>query len=139
MAFISKSEVQEKQKKLAKLNKQFNVSARFGGSNTHNLNLTIQSGAIDFIGNYCKTITSKSADNSDAAYYACLNNVVQVNHYHMANQFDGEALKYLNKALEIMHENHFDESDPMTDHFNCAWYIRINVGKFNKPFKFVNA
>lgn len=28
----------------------------------------------------------------------------------------------------------FDESDIMTDYFHTAWYVDINVGKWNQPY-----
>jgi hypothetical protein len=34
----------------------------------------------------------------------------------------------------MMVGNH-DKSDVMTDYFNVGWYIDINIGKWDKPYK----
>ena len=59
---------------------------------------------------------------------------LSVNHYYI-NDSDkyGEAEKeVLRKINDILHIGHFDESDAMTDYFHCAWYISIEIGKWDK-------
>ncbi len=33
----------------------------------------------------------------------------------------------------------YDNSDIMTDYFDVAWYVDINIGKWNKPYKLVES
>ena len=35
---------------------------------------------------------------------------------------------------EIINKYHWDESDAMTDYFNCAFYYSYGIGKWNKEF-----
>lgn len=57
----------------------------------------------------------------------------QVNHYHIDSAGLGKketaALKKIN---EIMHREHWDKSDIMTDYFHCAYYTHLEIGKWNK-------
>ena len=53
------------------------------------------------------------------------------------NAFSGKALEYMQKAKEIMYADHYDESDSQSDYFHCAYYINMEVGKYNKVYKFV--
>tara|TARA_R110000803_G_scaffold149611_4_gene215041 strand:+ start:1138 stop:1494 length:357 start_codon:yes stop_codon:yes gene_type:complete len=60
---------------------------------------------------------------------------VQINHFHLQNHYDGQALEILKKAHDAMlSADWYDDSDSMTDYFNTAYYIRMNVGSWNKPF-----
>ena len=56
-----------------------------------------------------------------------------VNHYYINEHYENNAAEMLEKLSDIVHANHWDESDPMTDYFHCAYYVTINVGKWNKP------
>jgi hypothetical protein len=44
-----------------------------------------------------------------------------------------EAFKALKSA------DWYDESDPMTDYFNIAYYVDVNVGKWDRPYEVTNA
>lgn len=58
----------------------------------------------------------------------------QVNHYHIDSNFTGEASIILNKINECLHIGHYDHSDVQTDYFDCAWYVGINIGKWDKDY-----
>ena len=52
-----------------------------------------------------------------------------VNIYHIDQQHPSSTAKVLNRILEIISEDHYDESDAQTDYFNCAYYRDIRIGK----------
>lgn len=64
----------------------------------------------------------------------------QVNHYHthMYGEFQG----FFDRLSEIAHtapglaggRKWFDDSDAMTDYFSTAYYVNIEVGKYDKPY-----
>ena len=57
-----------------------------------------------------------------------------VNHFYIDKSSFGEEEKVvLKKINEIMHEDHWDKSDIMTDYFNCSWYNRLGIGKWDRP------
>jgi hypothetical protein len=35
--------------------------------------------------------------------------------------------------------SYFDKTDTMTDFHHCAYYVNVNLGRYDKPFKFVQA
>ena len=60
----------------------------------------------------------------------------QVNHYWLDENFDGMALTVLKAIRAGLMTNHYDNSDAQSDYFDCAHYISINVGRWNKPYEF---
>ena len=58
-----------------------------------------------------------------------------VNVYHIDRHYTGIARDFLNELVKAMKGTKwFDKSDIMTDYFHTAYYININVGKWNKPY-----
>ena len=58
-----------------------------------------------------------------------------VNVYHIDKHYTGRAKDFLNELVVAMKGTKwFDKSDIMTDYFHTAYYIDINVGKWNKPY-----
>lgn len=60
-----------------------------------------------------------------------------LNHYHLDNAIEQLDLgkreaQTVRKMLEIANHGHWDKSDIMTDYFNCAYYINLEIGKWDK-------
>ena len=64
---------------------------------------------------------------------------ISVNHHHIAHNFkhEPEAVKILTLINECLHIGHYDKSDIQSDYFDCAWYISMGIGKWNKPYEVV--
>jgi hypothetical protein len=62
---------------------------------------------------------------------------LQVNVYHINKNHVGKARFFLNEVLDAIKStgDWYDNSDVMTDYFNTAFYIDINVGRWDKPYK----
>ena len=106
MAYMNK----EKKEKLAPAVKA--ICAKYGVKGTlriHNhstLVLTVLSGKIDFFG-------SESEDKMG---------------------WTGEAKKFMDEVETAMNVGNHNNSDIMTDYFDVGWYVRINVGEWDKPY-----
>jgi hypothetical protein len=62
----------------------------------------------------------------------------EINKYHIDAScerlgLEGKEKDVIEKMLEIAEDGHWDESDSMTDYFNCAYYIAIRIGDWDKP------
>jgi len=45
-------------------------------------------------------------------------------------------LEIIDKIVKSMYTaDYYDESDAMTDYFNTAYYVSVNIGKWDKPFE----
>jgi hypothetical protein len=97
--------------------------------------LTLKSGAIDFIGNSNKVCGS---DHYQVArgFKPETSGHSQVNPYWFQDHYDGKAKAFLTEAFKALKSaDWYDESDAMTDYFNTAYYVDINIGKWNKPYE----
>jgi hypothetical protein len=61
---------------------------------------------------------------------------VQVNTHYMDRDFkDTEVGELFAKINAILYGcDYYDNSEPQTDYFDTAYYVSMNIGKWNKPF-----
>ena len=144
MAYITKEQVQEKNKKLKELNKKYGVKGIFSGSNSSSLTLTVHEGSLDFVKWYVDSLV-KVKDWSMYINPQSLEQTIKdvektrnfiVSKYNLSDYLASPCLDYLQDALEIMLEGYYNNSDIMSDYFDCAWHMTIQVGKWDKPYKF---
>ena len=64
-------------------------------------------------------------------------NYVQVNEFWLQDQFEVELLAQFEKFKAALNVGNHDNSDPMTDYFDVGWYVSINLGKWDRPFRYV--
>lgn len=57
-----------------------------------------------------------------------------VNPYHPHHSFD-ESLPVIEAILAAMNNGNHDRSDVQSDYFDVGWYVDINIGSWDKPFK----
>lgn len=123
MAYIDKEQKAEKEVRLKVLAKEYGIKATVARDNHDTIVLNISGGKIDFFGSYNEVDTHYSSS------------YIQVNEYFIARDFNGIAQEFLMKARDIMDEGNFNDSDAMVDYHRRGWYIRINIGKWNKPYR----
>jgi hypothetical protein len=93
--------------------------------------LTIQAGAIDFIGNF-------NAYNANKNGFNPASDSIQVNPYWYKDHFDGVAKQALSEIVPAMYSaDWYDRSDSQSDYFDTAYYVDVNVGKWAKPYEFI--
>lgn len=96
------------------------------------LKLNIKSGSLDFIGDFNDTV---SKDPYRTSYWAPAKDYLDVNPYHYDKHFSNKMIrKFLDEVLRAMNDGNHDNSDIQTDYFDVGWYVRVNIGKWNKPY-----
>lgn len=104
---------------------KYGVKASLAVGNHSTIVLNVKSGKIDFFEDY--------GDREDARKFG-----IDVNPYWFHEHFAGESKEFLTEAFAALKSaGWYDESDSMTDYFNTAYYLRINIGKWNKPYVLV--
>ena len=141
MAYITKDQVKEKTVKIKAIAKKYGCKVSVSGSNSSTITVRFTEGKIDFWQNIIDTAVANQRGNlddiKDNMEYCKEKMHLQINHYWMDTHYSGEVLQMLQEIKAVLHEDHYDYSDAMTDYFNCAWYIGIQVGRWDKPYKLV--
>lgn len=114
MAYVNNETKQKIQAALKPVFKKYGIKATVAkGSYASSLVVNISAGEIDFGTDY-----------------------QQVNIYWIDDNHTGKAKDFLNEVLrEIKRAGEwYDESDSQIDYFNTAFYISINIGRWDKPY-----
>ena len=115
---------QEKKAKIAALVKpilkKYGVKATLSVRDYRSICLNIQSSGIDFFGDITES---------------CQRNYMQVNPYWYNKNFKGKSLEFFSEVIPVLYSvDYYNRSDSMTDYFDVAYYVDVNVGKWNKPY-----
>lgn len=119
--------------------KKYGLKGTFAVRNHSTIVLNIKSGKIDFIENYIKADVEKSYAkhmSEDQIAYIRKNRLIDVNPYWFQEHFSGKAKAALTEIFVAMKRagEWYDNSDSMTDYFDTAYYVDVNIGKWNKPY-----
>ena len=113
MAYISQKDKKELAPGIKAVLKKYGMKGSIAIKNHMSLVVNLQSGPI----------------------YFDMDGYTSVNVYHIDKHYTGRAKDFLNELVVAMKGTKwFDKSDIMTDYFHTAYYIDINVGKWNKPY-----
>jgi hypothetical protein len=134
MAYMS----QELKKKLAPgikaVFKKYGVKGTIGVRHHSSLVVTIREGVLDLVGDaneYGKAL----AERRGYDYYP--ETYPNINPYYCEEQVVDNKIGQFYKELKVamMGDEWYDRSDAMTDYFDTAYYMDINVGAYEKPYK----
>lgn len=143
MAYVYKDTIDKVRAALKVLNKEYGMKTSVSGTNSSSLKVRIVSGKIDFVQNRLDMLEadnrySEAEKENHRLYLTKFNSGIQVNHYWLDTSFSGVALEYLEKVKAIMSVDHWDKSDIQSDYFHCAYYMNIDIGKWDKPYEVTN-
>ena len=136
MAYMS----QENKAKLAPaikaVLKKYGLKGTIAVRNHSTLCCNISEGPLDFISNMLEIARERPDSYYYKEAYTGRPMSLDVNPYWIADNYTGKVLDCL-LALKaaMMGPDWYDRSDIQTDYFDTAWYIDINVGKWNKPYQ----
>lgn len=133
MAYID----QETKKKLApeikKVLKKYGMKGTISIKNHMALCVTLRQGALDLIGNINR-YNKELCDQTGEPFF-------EVKDYYQANAINyrgtgNETIdSFFRELISAMKGDiWFDNSDSMTDYFHTAYYLDIDVGKYNRPY-----
>lgn len=120
---------------------KYGVKGSLSVRNHSTIVLTLKSGRIDFVENFIQTDSDKACvRRMDAAQLKLLRERqnLDVNPYWFQEHFSGQAKKFLTEAYKALKSaDWYDESDAQSDFFDTAYYVDVNVGKWNTPYAVV--
>jgi hypothetical protein len=129
---------QDKKKSLAPQIKavlaKYGMKATIGVNNYSTLVVNIREGKLDLIGQANRDNEAVAARRGDRVYKVEGN--YQVNPYYAHESGDAKIGRFFEELIAAMKgKMWYDNSDIMTDYFDTAYYLDINVGKWDKPYK----
>lgn len=99
--------------------------------------LTVWSAPVDMIADHVAYINARNTQPWQHRYEEKPTHI-SVNHHWLDEQFVSQELTDLwKRILETIKDagEWFDKSDIQTDYFNTAFYISLNLGRWDKPFE----
>ncbi len=135
MAYMSQEKKKSIETKLKPVLKKYGVKGRLGVEHHSALVLTITEGALDFIAQaneHNRKIAERRGDKPHIVkdYY-------QENPHYCAQRAEGTKIgEFWSEVVPILNDGNHDNSDSQTDYFDVGWYVNINIGRWNKPYKY---
>ena len=120
MAYMNQEKKARIAANLKPILKKFGVKGSLSVRNHSSIVLTITEGKIDFYKDY-------GADSKFG---------IQVNPYWYHEHFTGRAKEFLSEVIPAMYSaDYYDNSDAQIDYFDTAYYVDVNIGKWDKQYK----
>ncbi len=120
--------------KVKQILKKYEIKGTLAVRNHRTLVLNIREGKIDFMYNY-NNVAKDRLTSWGEPVKTNHDGHINVNQYWYHEHFDGIALEFLKDVMNVMMNGNWDESDIQTDYFDVGWYVDINIGQWDKPYK----
>lgn len=119
--------------------KRYGVKGSISVHNHSTLVVTIKSGALDFIGE-ANRFNREFAERTGQRFYP-VTDYYQANPYKGADAYSDPVVgQFFRDLTAAMRGNlWYDNSDIMTDYFDTAYYLSINIGRWNRPYVYTGA
>jgi hypothetical protein len=117
--------------------KKYGVKGSFSVRNNLTICLTLTEGKIDFVEDYIRANGNKHYNvmTKDQVDYIRKNKTLDINPYWYQEHFSEPVKEFLDEVFSGMRAaGWYDNSDAQTDYFDTAYYVDVNVGKWNKPY-----
>ena len=138
MAYMNQERKQKIATNLKPILAKYGVKGSLSVRNHSTIILTLKSGKIDFIENFIQTDNFKSYGkkmSEDHVAYIRKNQSLDVNPYWFQEHYSGVAKEFLTETFQAMKSaDWYDESDAQVDYFNTAYYVDVNIVKWDKPY-----
>lgn len=135
MAYISQDQKKNLSAGIKAVLKKYSMKGSIKVSNHSTLVVSIKSGKLDILENWFQKAT-EYGDKNRYGEIIKKPESIEVNEYWIDSSYTDEVKDFLNELLDAMKgDKWFDKSDTQIDYFNIAWYNRINVGNWDKPYQ----
>ena len=136
MAYISQQEKKELAPGIKKVLKQYGLKGTIAINNYSSLVVNIKSGSLDLLG-AAQKVNDILADRFNRPRTE-IGTYLQANAYRDPQDYDridktiGQFYSDLIKAMKG--DKWYNRSDMMTDYSDIAYYLDVNIGRYNKPY-----
>jgi hypothetical protein len=133
MAYMNQEQKAQLAPAIKDVFKRYGMKGSISVDNYSSLVVTIKSGKLDLIGE-ANRFNREYAERTGQRFYEVTGNY-QANAYRPDQYADNTVGQFFRELTAAMRGNlWYDRSDIMTDYFDTAYYLHINVGRWNQPY-----
>jgi hypothetical protein len=137
MAYMNQEKKAKIAAKIKPLLARYGLKGSLSVGNRSTIALTLKSGKIDFIAN-SNRVCGNNFYQVQRGFSPNISGYDQVNPYWFQDHYDGEAKEFLTEAFKALKSaDWYDNSNSMIDYFNTAYYVDVNIGRWDKPYELV--
>ena len=118
MAYVTTTQVKQTREALKLAFPDFKFMVRRATGGRSSINVSIMSGPLDF-------------DNPQGGK--------TVNPYHVGTHYEPHVIPFLEAVIKVIkygtERQWYDKSDAMTDYFDTAFYLDVEMGRWEKPYQ----
>jgi hypothetical protein len=135
MAYITQEMKKELAPAIKSVLKKFGVKGTISINHNTSLNVNIKEGVLDFIGEANQR--NKEYSERNGSHFHVVGGYYQENAYRGRTTDEPTAIdNFLEEIRDAMRGTlYYNNDDIMTDYFDSAYFMGINIGKYNKPYK----
>ncbi len=97
--------------------------------------LTISQAPVDLVAEYEAKCNQRDRDRNLSPSQTQKTTHCQVNPYWANEYFEGKRAEQMKAIINVLNNGNHDRSDIQSDHFDIGWYVSINFGRYDRPFK----
>lgn len=113
--------------------KRYGIKGSISVDNYSSLVVTLKEGALDLIGE-ANRFNREYAERRGERFYE-VKGYYQANAYRPNDYADNTVGRFFKELTKAMRGDlWYDNSDAMTDYFDTAYYLHINVGRWDRPY-----
>ena len=142
MAYVSQEMKKDLAPQIKAVLKKYGLKGSIGVRHHSSLVVNIKSGILDLVGASNKHRIEEAKRRGNEPY---IDNYIQVNENYVSDWMkaigESKIAKFYDELVAAMKGvgsqsvEWYNNSDIMTDYFDRAYYIDINVGQWNKPYE----
>ena len=134
MAYMNSEKKAKIASRIKPILKKYGVKGTLSVRNHSAIVLTLKSGKIDFISN-SNRVCGASHWQVHKGFRPNTSGYADVNVYWFQDHYDGKAKAFLTEALAALKcADWYDRTNAQIDYFDTAYYVDINIGKWNKHY-----
>jgi hypothetical protein len=133
MAYMNQEQKAQLAPAIKAVFKRYGIKGSISVDNHSSLVVTIKSGKLDLIGE-ANRFNREYAERTGQRFHE-VKDYYQANAYRPDQYADNTVGQFFRELTAAMRGNlWYDRSDIMTDYFDTAYYLHINVGRWNQPY-----
>lgn len=130
MAYMGQDRKAELAEGIKAVLRKYGMKGSVGVRNHSTLVVNVWEGALDILGNANAVCRELGFDHVHEKY-------IQVNEYCIGRSYTGAPREFLLELYRACMVGNHDRSDTQSDYFDVGWYVNINIGRWDRPYRLV--